>query len=404
MAEEATPAPSESTVVSTVEAGESDADQPKRRLVKWNEYDGPITTFRIGYGFLLEAMTFAQDGTSKEQVSMEPGVGVRDFRLLFSGRFKTKRSVTWQAGVMYDGADDVWRIRMTGLMIGLPEILGHVFIGRTKEGYSMLKVMNGYTPWTMERYTASDAFVPILADGVKWLAYLPNPRVFWSLGLYDDLLGHNESFCTFEHQAVVRLGWQPVLSEKDHEVLHVALMARSGKPDNGDIRPRSKPEANLAPYFVDPGNFPADHSTTVGAEAYYRKGSWLYGTEYNLQSNSTPETDDPTFHGGDAFVAWMITGETRGYNSAQGYFRGISPDRHLFEGGPGAWEASLRMSYIDLDSGTLRGGLFWRISPSVNWFLSDNLALRMGYGYGVLDRYDMKGKTQFFQVRLQTLL
>ena len=40
----------------------------------------------------------------------------------------------------------------------------------------------------------------------------------------------------------------------------------------------------------------------------------------------------------------------------------------------------------------------------VNWHLSDNLRLEFGYGYGVLDRFDLKGKTQFFQMRLQTSL
>jgi hypothetical protein len=31
-----------------------------------------------------------------------------------------------------------------------PELLGHVFVGRTKEGFSLNKVMVGYAGWTME--------------------------------------------------------------------------------------------------------------------------------------------------------------------------------------------------------------------------------------------------------------
>ena len=75
----------------------------------------------------------------------------------------------------------------------------------------------------------------------------------------------------------------------------------------------------------------------------------------------------------------------------------------MFEGGPGAWEAVLRLSYIDLDSGNLRGGRFWRVTPMVNWHLSDNVRLELAYGYGQLDRFDLKGGTQFFQSRIQLL-
>jgi phosphate-selective porin OprO/OprP len=64
-------------------------------------------------------------------------------------------------------------------------------------------------------------------------------------------------------------------------------------------------------------------------------------------------------------------------------------------------EAVLRFSYIDLDGGSLRGGRFWRLTPMVNWHLSDNLRLEVAYGYGTLDRFDLEGTTQFFQSRIQ---
>ena len=110
------------------------------------------------------------------------------------------------------------------------------------------------------------------------------------------------------------------------------------------------------------------------------------------------------FHGGDVAVSWAITGETRPYNTASGSFKAISPKRTLFEGGPGAWEAVLRYSYIDLDAGTIQGGKFWRITPMVNWHISDNFRLEFVYGYGVLDRFDLQVGTHFFQTRLQTSL
>jgi phosphate-selective porin OprO/OprP len=73
----------------------------------------------------------------------------------------------------------------------------------------------------------------------------------------------------------------------------------------------------------------------------------------------------------------------------------------VFEGGPGAWEAVLRLSYIDLEDGPIKGGHFWRLTPMVNWYLSDNLRLEVAYGVGQLDRFGVVGTTQFLQSRLQ---
>ena len=46
-------------------------------------------------------------------------------------------------------------------------------------------------------------------------------------------------------------------------------------------------------------------------------------------------------------------------------------------------------------------GTFGRITSHVNWYLSDNVRLEANYGYGRLDRFNLKGNTQFFQTRLQ---
>ena len=122
--------------------------------LKWNEkrwrlFKGRITTFKLGAGFLYEYAAFFQDKNSKAQMDslgtpMKDQFKVRDFRVLFSGQFKTKRSISWRAGIMYDGTSDTWLVRETGIMVDVPEVSSYFFVGRTKEGFSMNKVMNGY--------------------------------------------------------------------------------------------------------------------------------------------------------------------------------------------------------------------------------------------------------------------
>lgn len=391
----------DSTPQATLATEWAEAESPRRRLVKWNEFEGPFFTMRIGAGFLYEVAAYSQDQESKQQFELEPDDKIRDARLIFSGRFKTKRPITWKAGIMYDGATDSWLFRETGVMIAVPELLGNLFIGRTKEGFSLNKVMVGYAGWTMERATMSDATVPILGDGVKWLGYAPELRLIWNLGYYLDSYNARQAFSTYDHQFVVRIAWLPLLSEPDRNLLHIGFNGRSGAVDENELQIRSRPEASPAPYFVDTGKFPATFTNMAGGEVYYRPGSWLFGTEYWFQDVNSPERGNPLFHGGDIFAAWLISGETRAYNMVGGYFKAVSPAKTVFNGGPGAWEAVLRFSYIDLDSGTLRGGKFWRLTPMVNWHLSDHVRLELAYGYGTLERFDRTGATQFFQSRIQ---
>jgi phosphate-selective porin OprO/OprP len=389
----------------TIAAGEADAQQPvPRGLAKYNTFDLGFTTLRLGYGFLIDFATYSQDENAKQQVKAEPDAGLRDFRLLFKGKFKTQRPISWTLGIMYDGATTEWQFRQTGLMIAVPEIASDFFIGRTKEGFSQYKVMVGYDIWTIERSPFLDAFIPILGDGIKWIGHARRQRLMWDLAYYNDFISDHTKFATYDHQVVARLAWLPVFSEQRAELMHVAVMARDVEPDEGSFRARSRPESFLAPYFVDTDVFPTDHARTLGFEAYYRKGSWLYGGEYGWQAMDASTVGDPTFHGGNISIAWLITGEIRGYNSSSGFFKAISPKRTVFEGGLGAVEATLNLSYIDLDAGTLQGGTFWRLTPALKWHLMDYLRVELGYGYGVLEKGGLRGVTHFFQARLLTAL
>jgi phosphate-selective porin OprO/OprP len=398
--------PAEAAVDAKMEAGEAEADVPLRRFVKWNEYEGPISTLRFGGGFLYDYAAYDQDEASEQQIDFSDGAKLRDFRFLLKGKFPQveKRSLTWSAGIMWDAVDERWAFRQTGVMVELPKLSSNLFIGRTKSGFSMNKVMVGYYGWTHERAPASDAMLPILADGIKWLGYLPKHGFNWSVGWYGDAYSARESFSTMDNEEVARVSWLPIRSDLSHTLLHLGISKRYGKPEDGQLRLRARPESFQAPYVVDTGVFDADRIDMSGLEAYYRSGPLLLGGEFFLQDVDSASTGDPSFNGGEVFVVWNLTGETRPYKAAGGYFMAVSPSRPVGQGGPGAIELVLRYSDVDLDSGTLRGGKFRRITPMVNWHLSDNIRLEFAYGVGELDRFDLTGKTRFYNVRMQFTL
>jgi phosphate-selective porin OprO/OprP len=142
----------------------------------------------------------------------------------------------------------------------------------------------------------------------------------------------------------------------------------------------------------------------AGYEVYYRRRNWLFGSEYWFEKVSSPSTHNPFFNGGDVAVTWVLTGETRTYNTVGGFFRAVIPQRPVFSGGPGAWELVSRYSYVNLDSGSISGGRFGRFTEQLNWYLSRYVRLELNYGYGALDRFGLRGNTQFFQTRIQLQL
>jgi phosphate-selective porin OprO/OprP len=261
--------------------------------------------------------------------------------------------------------------------------------------------MVGYAGWGLERAPISDATLPILADGIKWLGYLPERHLMWNLGFYGDAASEGQSFSSYENQLAGRLAWVSLLSGDGHRLLHVGVSGRLGKANSGKLRLRARPGAWAAPYFVDTEEFAADSTSMTGFEIYYRPGPFTFGSEMFLQRVDAPDSGNPFFHGGEVFATWMITGETRTYNTRGGYFNQISPARPIYRGGPGAWEVVAHGTYVDLDSGTLRGGRYWRFTPMVSWYGSNNVRIEFAYGYGSLNRFGLVGKTHFFQTRLQ---
>jgi phosphate-selective porin OprO/OprP len=382
-------------------AAEADVNQPKPSRTTWNEYDGSAFTLRVGGGFLVDLATYDQSARNKDQLKLESATTLRDLRLLLSGRFKFM-PVSYSLGYMYDAATESWRFRQTGLMFEIEKLAGSLFVGRTKEGFSTNKLMVGYNGWTMERAAANDAFLPILADGLKWTGRLGD-HVVYNLGWFIDSRSENEAFNKNDEQFAARVVLLP-LAKRSRDILHLAVETRYGAADDNALRFRSRPESFGAPYAVDTEKIPASRHIINGIEAYYRPGSLTFGMEYFLNKVTSTEKLDPLFHGGEIFASYLLTGETRPYNSKGAFFEAVSPERSLTEGGTGAVELVLRYSYVDLDSRLVAGGKFWRITPMVSWYVSNQIRLELAYGYSSLDRFGVVGTTQFLQTRLQLAL
>jgi phosphate-selective porin OprO and OprP len=371
----------------------------------WNEFDLGFTTFRFGAAFIHEYAAYQQNANGKEQmnlanVQLNNKFEFRDFRFFANGRLRRNRNLIWKIAAMKDAVTEGWVFRETGLLIGVPKWHSEFFVGRSKEGYSLVKVENGYSVWSNERQMSLD-LIPIMNDGIRWYGYLPKSRLFWSLGAFTDGIDENNRFATWDHQVSGRFGWNPIYSDATGELIHLGINARYAKPDEGQIRVRSKPESSPAPYFIDTGVFASDHSTAVGWEAYYRKGAFMANSEGNSYSFHSAQAGNPRYLGGDVEAVYVFTGEIRKYLSTNSVFWFVEPQKSVFQGGPGAWEYAFRYSSFNLNEGLQPGGRFWKLTSTLNWYLSSYVRLEAVYGYGVLDRFNLNGATQFFQTRFQ---
>lgn len=135
--------------------------------------------------------------------------------------------------------------------------------------------------------------------------------------------------------------------------------------------------------LVSTGAINADHASTWGVEA---AGQWrsLYaqGGYFGYQIDRAASTlSDPDFNGWYLQTSWVLTGEARKYNKANGAYGAPKPaiPFSLAGGGIGAWEVALRYSDLDLNyneggigaampADGVRGGQQKILTAGINWY------------------------------------
>ena len=120
-----------------------------------------------------------------------------------------------------------------------------------------------------------------------------------------------------------------------------------------------------------------DDTSLLGLEAALKLNS------FSLQSEWI-EADVDAATGGDlegyyVQASYVLTGESRSYDTASGVFKGVSPGTKVLDnGGLGAWEATLRWSnldYTDLNGGDEAES--WTVG--LNWYLNKNVRALFNY-------------------------
>jgi phosphate-selective porin OprO/OprP len=343
---------------------------------------------RIHYdvGFLspdddTRAAVETTSATSKTRI--EDGSEIRRARIELSGEVGDRTE--WATSYDFGGTRTNLRNAYVGVK-GFP--FGNVRAGQYKEPYGLEQLTSSNHLLFLER-SLMNAFVPAFNAGVMVFDQAAEERVTWAVGAFRTGTDDGEvSKGSGEWAATARVTGLPVFSEDGRRYVHLGLGLSHRSPTDDLVTFASKPEANLAPNYVQASNVAAESLDLVGGELGFTSGPLTVSGEYTVASVDGPSgSADPTFNGYYVQASWLLTGESRPYRKANGCFDAVKPAENAFgkEHGLGAWELAARYSAIDLvDDGIDRGELD-DVTVGVNWYLNPNTRVMVDYVLASLD-------------------
>jgi len=375
----------------------------------WNELDTSWISVRLDLQAFVDGAFYAQNALSKQQVGdLTPEGLFRVDDLTLSGQIKFPRPWSYMVGGSYRGLDPTdtrnWTTSYVYVSVPLP-VLGSVTIGKQKQGVGLEMMENGRDTPLMERSTMTTAFAFVNSHivGIRFADSVARGRMTWSAGWFNNWLDDGLSFDESGQIYSGRVTGLPIEANGDRTLLHLGVSAAYRQASNGSFKLKSVPEVYEAPDFVDTGSFPARSGTTIAGELAAVEGPVTISAEYASTNISSSQVRNPGFSGFYVMASWVLTGEARPYNHADGTFGRILPAKPFSfrHGGLGAWELAARYSSIDLTSGTIDGGKFERWSGALSWYPAGPWRFEFDYGYGRLQRGGLDGRTNFYQLRLQ---
>jgi phosphate-selective porin OprO/OprP len=176
------------------------------------------------------------------------------------------------------------------------------------------------------------------------------------------------------------------------------------------VQLRDRPELRLdGTRLIDTGAIDARHVSVLGGEAGFTYLNFLLEGEYfkwdikRRQSAST-RLGDPTFNGWYVQGVWVLTGEPRPYNPAEGRFDAPKPAYNFnpSAGTWGAWEIAARYSDTDMNwrSGAfgvaktaegIRGGEQKIATVGINWYFNPDIRFMLDWQHVDVDRLNAAG-------------
>lgn len=285
------------------------------------------------------------------------------------------------------GIDDPMEFKDTYIAVNDLPLAGQLKIGHFKEPFSLEQITSDNYTTFMERSLA-DVFAPARNLGAQLHNAYFEQRLTWAVGVFrntDDIVSASDD----EDEGwnfTTRVTGLPWYQEEGRKMLHVGAAYSHQDPDK-NVRYRQRPEAHLAPQYVDTGSLRADTADLWNAEAAFVYGPFSLQGEYMLADVDTGyyAYGDADFDGWYIYASYFLTGENRTFKKSSAVFGKTQPNHNFNiwsdeERDWGAWELALRYSSLDLNGNkAIRGGEEENFTAGVNWYLNPNFRVMLNY-------------------------
>jgi len=345
------------------------------------ETDDKQFTMKIGGRLHMDSAWFNADSKLEDAVGTLKDDG------------ETRRARFYMKGTIYE--DYLYKLEydwatgtasLKDAYLGLKNIpyLGTVKAGHQFEPFG-LENMISTNYLNFIEFGLPEAFAPVRNIGITANSTAFDQKMTWATGLFRDADSQG-NVTSNKYNWTSRLTFLPLYKDEGKKLLHLGLTYSFRSPEE-TLQYRSRPEANLAPYFVDSGTFAADRANLVAGEAAYVNGPFSLQGEYMGSAVERPDASDTYFQGAYIYASYFLTGEHRPYSKSAGVFSRLRPLKNFSPkgGGLGAWELALRYSYLDLNDENIDAGNMADVTLGLNWYLNPNMKIMWNYIYSHLN-------------------
>jgi phosphate-selective porin OprO and OprP len=355
-------------------------------------------TGKVNFRLMVDSADYF---TSNGLETIDSGTQVRRFMLGVGGEIHGIGNPLYAVNFELAGTNPQWADTFL-FWQGLPWI-GSLKVGNFDPPFSLEALISSRDTTFMEDASPVAAFAP----GRKFGAQIGEPvwdeSVTWYLGFFTAVQPQDVGDTTRDVARIAaRVTWLVSHDVAARRWVHLGLGV-TALASNDNLRYRSRPESHLAPFLVDTGTVHAGAAEIIGLEA-----AWVEGP-FSLQSeifhSFVDQPGETTLNFGGAYIqaSWFLTGECRPYNTTRGIFGPVTPLRNFSLRGPGwgAFEFGTRLSYLDLTSEAVRGGVIHGVTGDLTWYLNRHWKTKFEYGFEAIRSGASNGNLQFLQVRFQ---
>lgn len=281
---------------------------------------------------------------------------------------------------------------LTDAYIGLRQLgpVSFIRFGHQKVPFSFESEMSRRWLVFMERSLANSLDSTSRDVGVRIQGNALEKRLLWIVGGYRATEATGRAFTDPTNWVVAgRVSGLPYWADEGRRLLHLGGSYthgfRSADPSNS-FRERARPEANLADNLIDTGDIAGvDAVNRIEVDFVWVHGPFSMQGEYaHAFLNRSTGAGNLDFVAYYAHANWFVTGEHRVYNRDRGIFGAVKPHENFdpAEGGWGALQLGLRVSYNDLNDRDVSGGRETDLTLGANWFLNPFLRLTFNWVHG----------------------